>query len=425
MIKSFEALNFRNVACNNLNFARINILIGPNNSGKSNFIKALSFAANMVNSNNNDSTGFLSELKRNGWLSVVNKNSEKSSFDLSWVLELDNIQNNMKPVRYTLKVNTSKKREDNYITEESLDSVKPTKRNSKPYNYFICQSTQDKDNGKGIFSTAGMSSKRNNRLSVDINKYESVLLQMDQLFFDNKEMFSSPFVRDEIRQVLDVIRRYFRSFYSYSCTSFNIAAIRELQDEQADGSNLKKDGSNFVNVFFNTMENDPYFKKRYHYILKKLIRGCKDIQVRHAGGKIWMELKFKDHYFSLSEVSDGTVHLLVLLLLLTLPESKGISMLAIDEPEMNLHPAWQKLLANEILLCQGFNQCFISTHSPDFLDEFTEGFLTGNVNLFVFDPASKLPIRQLKKETLISELKDWTLGDLYRVGDPMIGGWPQ
>lgn len=427
MIKSFEALNFRNVACNNLNFARINILVGPNNSGKSNFIKALSFAANMVNSNTSESTGLFSELKRNGWLSVINKNSENKNFNLIWDFQLNNIQKNLPTIRYTLKINTSKKREENYIVEESLDNAKHIKKYKQPYNYFICKPNPDekKNNNIGIFSTAGMSSKRNNRLYVDVNKYESVLLQMDQLFFNNKEMFSTPFVRDEIRQVLDVIRRYFRSFYSYSCTSFNIAAIRELQDEQADGSNLKKDGSNFVNVFFNTMENDPYFKKRYLHILKKLIRDCKDIQVRNAGGKIWMELKFRDYYFPLSEVSDGTVHLLVLLLLLTLPKSKGISMLAIDEPEMNLHPAWQKLLANEILLCQGFNQCFISTHSPDFLDEFTEGFLTGNVNLFVFDPSSKLSIRQLKKETLISELKDWTLGDLYRVGDPMIGGWPQ
>lgn len=112
-------------------------------------------------------------------------------------------------------------------------------------------------------------------------------------------------------------------------------------------------------------------------------------------------------------------------MMLTLPESNGISMLAIDEPEMNLHPAWQKLFANEVLKCQGFNQCFISTHSPDFLDEFTQGFLSQDVSVFVFDPVSRFPIRQLKIDELIQELENWTLGDLYRVGDPMIGGWPK
>ena len=110
------------------------------------------------------------------------------------------------------------------------------------------------------------------------------------------------------------------------------------------------------------------------------------------------ELQINGINFPLSEVSDGTVHLLLLILMLNQPKDSGISMLAIDEPEMNLHPAWQKLLACEILSCQSFKQCFISTHSPDFLDEFTEDFLTGNVAVFVFDPARKTPIRMLNRE---------------------------
>ena len=138
-----------------------------------------------------------------------------------------------------------------------------------------------------------------------------------------------------------------------------------------------------------------------------------------------MELELKGCYFPLAELSDGTIHLLLLLLMLNLPEHNGISMLAIDEPEMNLHPAWQKLLANEIMYCQSFRQCFVSTHSPDFLDEFTEGFLSGDVGVFVFDSSSRTPIRKLDRQELASDLADWTLGDLYRIGDPVIGGWPQ
>ena len=49
MIKSFSCTNFRNVNVSDLKFSRINILIGPNNSGKTNFIKALSFCADMMN----------------------------------------------------------------------------------------------------------------------------------------------------------------------------------------------------------------------------------------------------------------------------------------------------------------------------------------------------------------------------------------
>lgn len=418
MIRSFACDDFRNITCEDLEFAKINILIGANNAGKSNFIKALSFAANMVSISQIESTGFLSELKRNGWNAVLNKKAKKSSFRFVWNFDLLKGRS----VAYTLCVNTGKKREENYIREESLDAAEARVGTIRPYNYFQCHSFEV---GRGKFSTAGMTGAKNKLLYTDVNKYESVLLQMDSLFFENKELFSEPFVRDEIRNVLETMRTYFRSFYSYSCTVFDIATIREMQDEQADGASLKKNGANFVNVFVNAMDRDSEFKNRYLIVLSKLVSDCEDIRICEAGGKIWMELKIKGYYFPLSEVSDGTVHLLILLLMLNLPEHNGISMLAIDEPEMNLHPAWQKLLANEILRCQSFKQCFISTHSPDFLDEFTEAFLSGEVGIFVFDPHSRIPLRKLDREEMRSELSDWTLGDLYRIGDPMIGGWPQ
>ena len=131
-------------------------------------------------------------------------------------------------------------------------------------------------------------------------------------------------------------------------------------------------------------------------------------------------------YFPSSELSDGTIHLLLLLLLLNVPEEYGISMLAIDEPEMKLHPAWQKLLANEIISGQSFKQGFISTHSQDFLDEFTRNFLflSDDVDVFIFDMFSRIPIRKLNIEEIRPELNEWTLGDLYRIGDPLIRGWP-
>lgn len=418
MIRSFRCANFRNISCKDLEFERINIMIGPNNAGKSNFIRALSFAANMVNNPKSELTGFLTELKRNGWQAVADRRVSSSSFELIWKFELEKAR----PVVYTLRANVSKKREDNYIAEESLDSAVLRSGAQDPYNYFRCHSLRP---GHGQFSTAGMSSQKNNLLFTPVSQFESVLLQMDNLFFENKEMFSTPFLRDEIRRVLDSMRKYFHGFYSYSCTTFNIAAIREMQDEQNDGSNLKKDGSNFVNVFWDAMHKEPEFKARYLRKLRKLVNGCEDIAIVNTGGKIWMELRIDGCSFPLSEVSDGTIHLLLLLLMLNMSEQSGISLLAVDEPEMNLHPAWQKQIALEILRCRSFKQCFISTHSPDFLDEFTEDFLKGDVAVFVFDPASRKKIRKLERSRIASDLKDWTLGDLYRIGDPVIGGWPQ
>lgn len=64
MIKKFSVKNFRNVNIQNIEFDKINILIGPNNSGKTNFIKALSFFANMIigGKDNSYESSFLAEV---------------------------------------------------------------------------------------------------------------------------------------------------------------------------------------------------------------------------------------------------------------------------------------------------------------------------------------------------------------------------
>ena len=62
MIRRFTCSNFRNIEVEDLAFGRINLLIGPNNAGKSNFIRALSFSANMVNHAGKDTiSGFLAK----------------------------------------------------------------------------------------------------------------------------------------------------------------------------------------------------------------------------------------------------------------------------------------------------------------------------------------------------------------------------
>lgn len=58
-------------------------------------------------------------------------------------------------------------------------------------------------------------------------------------------------------------------------------------------------------------------------------------------------------------------------------------MLSLDEPELNLHPAWSNVISNWMLKTDSAGQLFVST-SPDLLNGFTEGFRQGEVNLYSF-----------------------------------------
>ena len=98
MIKKFSCRNFRNINASNLEFEKINILIGPNNSGKSNFIKSLTFFSEMIKKSDdgNLKSAFLNSISRNGWEHVLNNSANAhSSIDFAWELDLDN-----EPVRY-------------------------------------------------------------------------------------------------------------------------------------------------------------------------------------------------------------------------------------------------------------------------------------------------------------------------------------
>ena len=92
MIKSFSCTNFRNVNVSDLKFSRINILIGPNNSGKTNFIKALSFCADMMNCSGSliGDSAFQTMISKLGMGDLFNKYSDDQtkSIRMKWNIDL-------------------------------------------------------------------------------------------------------------------------------------------------------------------------------------------------------------------------------------------------------------------------------------------------------------------------------------------------
>lgn len=80
----------------------------------------------------------------------------------------------------------------------------------------------------------------------------------------------------------------------------------------------------------------------------------------------------EEGYFSVVQASSGERQLLNFIFGLS---SAGIenSLVIIDEPELNLHPRWQKLLLRFFLRIQAQHNCqfVLSTHSASFLDEST------------------------------------------------------
>lgn len=417
MIKSFSCSNFRNVNVKNLKFSKINILIGPNNSGKTNFIKALSFCADMLSCSGKlvGDSAFQTLISKSGMGDIYNKYAEDTAQGISmrWNLELDE----EKKVSYQFNFHTGNEMKDFFITRESLEDTCQKRNKKKPFNYFTCNERP----GEGYISRAVNIGESNSRISFEIPKNDTILRQFDKIRLDNKKIYE-----ESERQVglIQKLEEYFGRYYFYSSSQFDLNKIREPQNIQNDGRVLDKDGSNFVNVLNYYKNQDLNNSSVYLEKLKELMPTLELADVMVEFNKLRYKLRYDGQLFNLSDLSDGTIKALILTLLIQIPVNEGLAMLAIDEPEMNIHPAWQQIIGRWIQRSDNFKQCFISTHSPDFLDVFTEGFKRGDVSVFVFDPREEHLVNKLDYKKMAEDLEEWELGDLYRVNDPAIGGWP-
>lgn len=415
MINKFSCHNFRNINADELEFEKINILIGPNNSGKTNFIKAISFFSEMLKYEGNLKSSFLNAISRNGWDHSLYKHAEDTdSIDFTWDINL-----NGEAVKYKFAFNVGNTVEKCNIVLEELNSAEPKAGYDQEFNYFRCH---DRKIGEGKISSAIKVGQRNKRLTFEIDSKETLIMQFKDILLKNKSIYGKDLIRVNIAQLLYELQKYFEGFSVYTSAQFVSGKMREPVNIKSFDDTLNRDASNFTNVFNRYKSEDVLWKSHFEDKMKELIPNLQIADTVNAYDKLIFKLVYNNEQYDLSDVSEGTLKGLILNMLINMPTNSKRTLLAIDEPETNLHPAWQKVVGNWIQTADTFNQCFISTHSPDFLDVFTEEFKRGKVAVFVLDTNSS--IKKIKYRDIVDELGEWELGDLYRTNDPALGGWP-
>ncbi|MBO5354349.1 MAG: ATP-binding protein [Lachnospiraceae bacterium] len=417
MINKFSCHNFRNINADNLEFEKINILIGPNNSGKSNFIKAITFFSEMLKNSGegNLKSAFLNAVARNGWEHSLYKHADPDApIDFTWEICL-----NGEPVRYKFSFGVGSTVEKCNIVLEELSSAEPKMGYDREFNYFRCH---DHKIGLGNFSTAIKVGAKNRRLAFEVDSKETLIMQFKDILLKNQNIYGNELIRVNIAQLLYELQKYFEGFSVYTSAQFESGKLREPVNMKAVDDSLNKNASNFTNVFNRYKSEDVFWKINFEKKLKELIPNLQMADTVNAYDKLIFKMVYDEEQYDLSDVSEGTLKGLILNMLINMPMKNQRTLLAIDEPETNLHPAWQKVIGNWIQTADTFSQCFISTHSPDFLDVFTEEFKREKVAVFVF--GNNDTIKKIQYRDIVDELGEWELGDLYRTNDPALGGWP-
>lgn len=171
----------------------------------------------------------------------------------------------------------------------------------------------------------------------------------------------------EFRPVYDAFSRM--GFYN-----FNLEKIRDFQDpDPADI--LMGDGSNLTSIL---TQLPPAVKTDLEEYLALVVPNVREVDVTAFGSKLMSTFRQKvgaDRYpgrFLANNMSDGTLRALGILVALFQSgneQQKRGSLVGIEEPELALHPAAAGVLLDALRDAAHRTQVIVTTHSPDLLED--------------------------------------------------------
>ena len=146
--------------------------------------------------------------------------------------------------------------------------------------------------------------------------------------------------------------------------------IRQLQEPNA-GEVLTREGGNAAAVLREIQRRTPDTYARLCALLSKVVPGTSRAEYLSAGQRETMRFKqdvgdVAPWNFDALSMSDGTLR--VLAILLAVYQVSRPSLIAIEEPESTVHPAALDVIVDILKAGAARSQTLITTHSPDLLD---------------------------------------------------------
>ncbi|NUN64910.1 AAA family ATPase [Pseudanabaena biceps] len=403
----------------------LNIFIGSNGSGKSNFIGLLNFLRDSISGDfsleTNSVSSFtkaISSLGDSRILNTIFPTPEKVNLKFTFcTIENKDIEDIwvFKHNLYLSILCSDKKFPQ--IVEEYLSEFIPEEAHDPDFYYYKFPYESNK---YGVIFHADDIKKYTEITNIQNN--EIGLSVIPKLLESVQELTEHTTLYHIRRQIINLVS----DWRFYSANNMNLKEIRNAEPEIGSPEKyLNPDCENLALVLDNLIQESIDFEDQLNVIMRDIVPQTKRIRpIRTGRTRISIEwhLQNTKRPLYLDEMSDGTVRMLCWAIILNSPNLP--SLIVIDEPEVGLHVQWLSYLAEWIKNAAARTQVIITTHSPDLLDKFTDRL--ENVHVFeASNPEQTLfHVKTLSRERLQDHLDEgWELGDLYRVGEPEVGGW--
>ena len=391
-IKIDGLLSFKDVR---LEMRPLNVLIGPNASGKSNLIEIMA----MLQAVPRDLAGFF---RRSGgisdWLwkggNVGHKGHVTGKVEV-----IINQRSGQMPLRYVLGVAEQQQQLD--IWEERLEYEDPRPGYSEPFYLFQVI------NGRGRLAIKWQGEDEYQRQTQTINPED--LTPGHSVLQERKD----PALYEE----MNFVGRQFDAFRLYR--EWNLGRNSEIRRPQPTDSPTNFLEENFANLVLvlNQLEGGPAMPsieeqlKRFYETYERV-----GVSIQANTAQLWIREKGLGSAVPATRLSDGTLRFLALLSILCHPEPPLL--ICIEEPELGLHPDIIPQVAKLLKSASERTQLIVTTHSKHLIDELHD--TPESVVVCERYPEHGTKLERLDKADLEAWLEKYELGELWETGH--IGG---
>lgn len=331
--------------------ARLNVVIGPNGSGKSNLVEALSVLRAVPRD-------LPLPIQRGGRLrdwfwkgdpssEGIGPDSSQPSARIELVFAEGRIARfrDNPAVRYRLVFGAQG---DSFVVlDERLENAEKPPDKIKPFFYF------GYENGRPMLNVQDGRRRELRRENLDMS--QSILSQ-------HKDPEEYPEL-GRLTDALAHIRIYRRWQFGPD------AVVRTACPPDARTDHLSENLDNLP-ARLAVLKRSPVVKRRLLDLLGELAPGYNDFEVVPEGGALTLYLTEGGLSIPARRVSDGTLRYLCLLAILVDPDPPPL--VAIEEPELGLHPDIHSQLAALLLDASTRTQLVVTTHSDLLVDALTD-----------------------------------------------------
>ncbi len=361
----------------------LNVLIGPNASGKSNFIEVLELL-------HATPTDFAAAIRDGGgaeeWLWKGDDRPTPATIEV----EIDPSPYDQR-LKYRLSFTTIGPRVN--IIDEAIED--PTPQGVEPYFYYTFQQ------GRPVI---------NIRVRIPGEQTEERTVQWDDRSLDQSVLAQRK--DPDLYPELFWLGWQFETIQTFREWTFGrYGALRWPQRADLPEQWLLPDSSNLALVL-NQIEHKsgPVFNE----YLKRFFPRFERMSTSISGGTVQFYLHESGFRAPIptTRLSDGTIRFIAMLATLLSPSPPPL--VCMEEPELGLHPDAVALLADLLVEASQRMQLVVTTHSDAFVSA-----LTNQPAAIVAceRPGAGTVLRRLDPERLADWLDDYRLGDLWRMGE--------